>query len=46
MAADDDVNRLIEKYATLYEVPVQLVRRVVKRESNFNPAPTIVAIGA
>ena len=33
----DDLNRLIEKYATLYEVPVQLVRRVVKRESNFNP---------
>jgi soluble lytic murein transglycosylase-like protein len=34
----DDVNRLIEKYAELYEVPVQLVRRVAKRESNFNPA--------
>ena len=32
---DEDLNRLIEKYATLYEVPVQLVRRVVKRESNF-----------
>ena len=34
---DEDLNRLIEKYATLYEVPVQLVRRVVKRESNFYP---------
>ena len=34
---DEDLNRLIEKYATLYEVPVQLVRRVVKRESNFHP---------
>ena len=34
----EDVNRLIEKYATLYEVPVQLVRRVAKRESNFNPS--------
>jgi soluble lytic murein transglycosylase-like protein len=39
---DDDVSRgevdgLIEKYAELYEVPVMLVRRVVKRESNFNP---------
>jgi soluble lytic murein transglycosylase-like protein len=34
----DDVNRLIEKYATYYEVPVQLVRRVARRESNFNPA--------
>ena len=33
----EDVNRLIEKYATLYEVPVQLVRRVAKRESNFYP---------
>jgi soluble lytic murein transglycosylase-like protein len=31
------VNRLIEKYATLYDVPVSLVRRVVKRESNFYP---------
>jgi hypothetical protein len=35
---DEDLNRLIERYATLYEVPVQLVRRVVKRESNFNPS--------
>ena len=34
---DADLNRLIEKYATLYEVPVQLVRRIVKRESNFYP---------
>jgi soluble lytic murein transglycosylase-like protein len=33
----DDVNLLIEKYAELYEVPVQLVRRVAKRESNFYP---------
>lgn len=31
------VDRLIEKYAALYEVPVALVRRVVKRESNFRP---------
>lgn len=29
---------LIEKYAKLYEVPVEFVRRVVKRESNFNPS--------
>jgi soluble lytic murein transglycosylase-like protein len=34
----DEVNRLVEKYAALYEVPVGLVRRVIKRESNFNPA--------
>lgn len=34
----DEVNGLIEKYSTLYDVPVQLVRRVVRRESNFNPS--------
>jgi soluble lytic murein transglycosylase-like protein len=33
-----DLDQLIAKYAALYEVPVDLVRRVVKRESNFNPA--------
>lgn len=33
-----DLDRLIAKYATHYEVPESLVRRVVKRESNFNPA--------
>lgn len=33
----NDVDRLIVQYATLYEVPVELVRRVVKRESNFFP---------
>ncbi|RVB73357.1 MULTISPECIES: lytic transglycosylase domain-containing protein [unclassified Mesorhizobium] len=32
-----EIERLIEKYAALYEVPVDLVRRVVKRESTFNP---------
>jgi len=32
-----DVDRLIAKYAAHYEVPESLVRRVVKRESNFNP---------
>lgn len=31
------VDRLISKYAAIYEVPEQLVRRVVKRESTFNP---------
>ena len=35
---EPDLNVLIEKYAELYDVPVALVRRVVKRESNFNPA--------
>lgn len=33
-----EVDRLIAKYAAYYEVPETLVRRVVKRESNFNPA--------
>lgn len=32
-----DVERLIEKYAALYQVPVDLVRHVVNRESTFNP---------
>ncbi len=32
-----EVDRLIAKYAAEYEVPERLVRRVVKRESNFNP---------
>jgi hypothetical protein len=36
----NDVDGLIEKYAELYEVPVALVRRVVKRESNFRPWAT------
>jgi soluble lytic murein transglycosylase-like protein len=33
-----ELDGLIAKYAAVYEVPVDLVRRVVKRESNFNPA--------
>lgn len=32
------LDQLIAKYAAVYEVPVDLVRRVVKRESNFNPS--------
>ncbi|APH74597.1 hypothetical protein BSQ44_13740 [Aquibium oceanicum] len=32
------VDRLITHYAAEYEVPEDLVRRVVKRESNFRPA--------
>jgi hypothetical protein len=35
---DAELNRLIEKYALLYDVPVDFVRRVVKRESNFRPS--------
>ncbi len=33
-----ELRGLIEKYAALYEVPVELVHRVVKRESTHNPA--------
>lgn len=32
-----ELDGLIEKYAVLYAVPVDLVRAVVRRESNFNP---------
>lgn len=32
-----ELDRLIASYAAHYEVPEKLVRRVVKRESNFNP---------
>ncbi|CCV08714.1 conserved hypothetical protein [Mesorhizobium metallidurans STM 2683] len=32
-----EIERLIEKYAAFYQVPVDLVRRVVNRESTFNP---------
>lgn len=32
------VDGLIAKYAAVYDVPVSLVRRVVQRESGFNPA--------
>lgn len=32
-----DVETLIAKYAAFYEVPVELVRHVVNRESTFNP---------
>lgn len=32
-----DIEKLIDKYAVLYEVPVGLVRHVVNRESTFNP---------
>ncbi|CCV15722.1 lytic transglycosylase domain-containing protein [Mesorhizobium sp. STM 4661] len=32
-----EIERLIEKYAAFYQVPVDLVRQVVNRESTFNP---------
>ena len=40
-----DVDGLIAKYAAVYEVPEELVRRVVRRESNFNPSAYTKAIG-
>lgn len=36
-ARSPELDLLIEKYATHYDVPVSLVRRVVNRESTFNP---------
>jgi soluble lytic murein transglycosylase-like protein len=36
--ADRPLDSLIAKYAAVYQVPVELVRHVVKRESNFNPS--------
>lgn len=36
-AHSPELDRLIAQYAALYEVPEALVRRVVKRESTFNP---------
>jgi soluble lytic murein transglycosylase-like protein len=32
-----EIEKLVEKYARLYQVPVELVRHVVNRESTFNP---------
>lgn len=32
-----EIEKLIEKYSAVYEVPVELVRHVVNRESTFNP---------
>lgn len=37
-ANSPELDQLIVKYAGHYELPVELVRRVVKRESNFNPS--------
>ncbi len=36
-ATSGNLDQLIAKYAAVYEVPVDLVRRVVRRESNFDP---------
>lgn len=36
-ASSSMIDALIAKYAAVYELPEQLVRRVVRRESNFRP---------
>lgn len=38
VSAEEGVHGLISRYAVLYDVPVDLVRRVVAHESRFNPA--------
>lgn len=38
IAPSGNLQGLIKKYAALYQVPEALVHRVVKRESNYNPA--------
>lgn len=37
-SAPQNLDALIEKYSVAYDVPERLVRRVVHRESRFNPA--------
>ena len=37
-AGPAEINRLIADYASRYEVPEDLVHRVVQRESRYNPA--------
>jgi len=37
-ARSPELDALIERYAAYHEIPVDLLRRVVKRESTFNPA--------
>lgn len=37
-AGSPQLNRMIDNYADHYEVPADLVHRVVRRESNYNPA--------
>ena len=37
-ARSPELDALIERYAAHHEIPVELLRRVVKRESTFNPA--------
>jgi soluble lytic murein transglycosylase-like protein len=36
-AGSPELDALISRYAVIHEIPVELLRRVVKRESTFNP---------
>jgi len=38
LADTADLDTLISKYASTYNVPEGLIRKVIKRESNYNPA--------
>ncbi len=32
-----EIDRLVEKYAALYDMPASLIHRVIRRESGYNP---------
>jgi len=34
-----EINRLISKYARIYDIPESLIHETVQRESGYNPAP-------
>jgi soluble lytic murein transglycosylase-like protein len=36
--AEEDLDGLIAKYAVTYNVPESLIRRIIKRESNYDPS--------
>ena len=33
-----EMDRLVEKYARLYDMPATLIHRIIRRESGYNPA--------
>lgn len=33
-----EMDRLVEKYARLYDMPASLIHRIIRRESSYNPA--------
>jgi soluble lytic murein transglycosylase-like protein len=38
LAGPEDLDGLIAKYAVTYNVPETLIRRIIKRESNYDPS--------